>query len=156
MRGAHDDATPNANAMQISNLVALHLLTGKTAYLERAEAIPHAFAGDVGRNALGHSGMLAGVFDLLAPQQVVVIGPGTESSAGDLGRAPFRLSLPGAVQQRVKDVQAAGNPALTGKTAIDGTPTAYVCIGPQCSLPVTAPDALVTLLRQQRTAAGAS
>jgi uncharacterized protein YyaL (SSP411 family) len=42
MRGAHDDATPNANAIQLSNLVALHLLTGKQAYLDRANAIPQA------------------------------------------------------------------------------------------------------------------
>ena len=47
MRGAHDDATPNANAIMISNLVALHLLTGKPAYLERAHAIPQAFAADL-------------------------------------------------------------------------------------------------------------
>ena len=40
MRGAHDDATPNANAVMLSNLVALSLLTGKPAYLERAQAIP--------------------------------------------------------------------------------------------------------------------
>ena len=46
MRGAHDDATPNANAVMISNLVALNLLTGKPAYLERANAIPQAFAAD--------------------------------------------------------------------------------------------------------------
>jgi uncharacterized protein YyaL (SSP411 family) len=156
MRGAPDDATPNANAIQLSNLVALHLLTGKTAHLERAEAIPKAFAGDLGRNVLGHSGVVAGVFDLLAPQHVVVIGAGAKAAAGDLDRATFRLSLPGAVQQRVEEAQIPGNPALAGKTAIDGKATAYACIGPQCSLPVTAPDALVTLLRQQRTAPGVS
>ena len=38
--GAHDDATPNANAVMVSNLVALHLLTGKQAYLERAARHP--------------------------------------------------------------------------------------------------------------------
>ena len=73
MRGAHDDATPNANAVMISNLVALGLLTGKPAYLDRAEAIPQAFAADLGKNTLGHCGLLAGFYDLLAPQQVVVI-----------------------------------------------------------------------------------
>jgi uncharacterized protein len=37
-----------------------------------------------------------------------------------------------------------------GKTAIDGKPTAYVCIGPQCSLPVTDPAALVETIRAAR------
>ena len=36
MRGAHDDATPNANAIMVSNLVALFLLTGKAGVSRRA------------------------------------------------------------------------------------------------------------------------
>jgi uncharacterized protein len=152
MRSAHDDATPNANALMISNLVALSLLTGKQPYIERAQAIPDAFAPDLGRNALGHCGMLAGFFDLLAPQQVVVIASGAVNQAEPLTRAMFDLSLPGAVQQVVSPGAPLASPALAGKTAIDAKPTAYACIGPQCSLPVTDPDALLDLLRQQRAA----
>jgi hypothetical protein len=65
----------------------------------------------------------------------------------------FDLSLPGAVQQVLP---ASGLPAagpLAGKTAGGGKPTAYACLGPQCSLPVTEPEALVELLRQQRASA---
>jgi uncharacterized protein len=151
MRGAHDDATPNANAIQVSNLVALHLLTGKQVYLDRALAIPQAFAADLGRNALGHCGLLAGTFDLIAPQQVVVIEGQDEAASARLARAPFRLSLPGAVQQVVGASQLPASPALAGKTAISNQPTAYACIGPVCSLPLTNPDALLGLLREQRT-----
>jgi uncharacterized protein YyaL (SSP411 family) len=150
MRGAHDDATPNANAMQISNLVALNLLTGKQDYLDRAHAIPKAFAPDLARNSLGHCGLLAGFFDLLAPQHVVVIVP--DGGETTLPRAMFRLSLPGAVQQAITSGQPLAGPALAGKTAIHGKPTAYACIGPQCSLPVTGPEALLELLRKQRAA----
>lgn len=156
MRGAHDDATPNANAIMITNLVALHLLTGKQPYLERAHAIPKAFAADMGRNSLGHCGVLAGFFDLLSPQHVVVIAPGARNTSGDtpapLVRAMFGLSLPGAVQQVVDADHSLASPALAGKSMIGGLPTAYACIGPQCSLPVTTPDALLDLLRQQRSA----
>jgi len=35
-----------------------------------------------------------------------------------------------------------------GKTAIEGRPTAYVCRGPVCSLPVTDPDELEARLRE--------
>ena len=157
MRGAHDDATPNANAIMISNLVALHLLTGKPAYLDRAHAIPQAFAADLGKNTLGHCGLLAGFFDLLAPQHVVVIQPGaTTTPPPSSPRAMFELSLPGAVQQVVDAGQPLASPALAGKTAVDGKPTAYACLGPQCSLPVTDPDALLELLRTQRAAPAAS
>jgi uncharacterized protein YyaL (SSP411 family) len=48
--------------------------------------------------------------------------------------------------------QPLASPALAGKSAIDGKPTAYACIGPQCSLPLTDPAALLDLLGQQRTA----
>jgi hypothetical protein len=150
MRGAHDDATPNANAIQISNLVALHLLSGKQAYLDRALTMPQAFAADLGRNALGHCGLLAGTFDLIAPQQVVVIRAQDEAASARLARAPFRLSLPGAVQQVVDASQLPASPALAGKTAVSNQPTAYACIGPICSLPLTNPDALLDLLREQR------
>ena len=156
MRGAHDDATPNANAIMITNLVALGLLTGNPAYLDRAEAIPQAFAADSAKNTLGHCGLLAGFYDLLAPQQVVVIGSADAAASAKLARAMFKLSLPGAVQQVV--AEAALGPAglstagpLAGKTAQDGKPTAYACLGPQCSLPVTEPDALLEVLRRQRS-----
>jgi len=153
LRAAHDDATPNANALMVSNLVALHLLTGKPHYLERAHAIPQAFAGDLGRNALGHCGLLAGCFDLIAPQHVAVVDPGrAEAPAAPLARALFRLSLPGAVQQVVSEAGLPATGPLAGKTAVDGRPTAYACLGPACSLPVTDPDALLELLRRQRAA----
>jgi len=150
MRGAHDDATPNANAIQLSNLVALHLLTGKQAYLDRANAIPQAFAADLGRNTLGHCGLLAGTFDLIAPQHVVVIKTDDEAASTKLARAMLRLSLPGAVQQVVGGTQLPASPALAGKAAVNNLPTAYACIGPQCSLPLTNGDALIELLRTQR------
>ena len=154
MRGAHDDATPNANAVMISNLVALHLLTGKPAYLERANAIP---AGLRRRprpsNTLGHCGLLAGTFDLIAPQHVVVI---QTADAERLRQARPRHVRPVAARRgaagRRRAISCPRAGPLAGKTAVDGKPTAYACLGPQCSLPVTEPDALLELLRKQRVA----
>ena len=45
----------------------------------------------------------------------------------------------------------AGGAMSLGKTAEAGRPTAYACIGPKCSLPVTRPDELERLLREQRS-----
>jgi uncharacterized protein YyaL (SSP411 family) len=154
LRTAHDDATPNANGLMISNLVALGLITGKPAYLDRADAIPRAFAADLARSTLGHCGLLAGYYDLIAPQQVVVIETGDAGASAKLAQAVFKLSLPGAVAQVVPDA-AAGYPvagALAGKRAEAGRPTAYACIGPKCSLPVMQPDELERVLREQRIA----
>jgi uncharacterized protein YyaL (SSP411 family) len=157
LRGAHDDATPNANALMVSNLVALGLMTGKPAYLDRAEVIPQAFATDLAKNTLGHCGLIAGCYDLLAPQHVVVIQTADADASSKLTRAMFKLSLPGAIQQVVLETASgpAGLPAagpLAGKAAAGGLSTAYACLGPQCSLPVTEADALVVVLRGQRMA----
>ena len=61
-------------------------------------------------------------------------------------------SLPGAVEQVIPADQPLASPALAGKTALTGKPTAYACLGPKCSLPLTEPEALLELLRQQRAA----
>jgi uncharacterized protein len=150
LRGAHDDATPNANAIMVSNLVALFLLTGKQAFLERAQAIPVAFAADLARTAVAHCGLMAAAFDLLAPQHVMVIKTGSDPDAERLARAPLRLSLPGAVQQIVLTDQVPRVGPLAGKSTRDAKSTAYACLGPQCSLPVTQADELLALLRRQR------
>jgi uncharacterized protein YyaL (SSP411 family) len=160
MRSGHDDATPNANGMMISNLVALHLLTGKPSYLDRAEEIPRAFAPELARNLFGHCGLIAAVFDLIAPQHVVVIEPGlgdgsaslAAGASSPLARAMLDLSLPGAIQQVMPVGRPLASPALEGKTAVSGKPTAYACVGPQCSLPLSEPEALLELLRKQRAA----
>jgi uncharacterized protein YyaL (SSP411 family) len=149
--GAQDDATPNANAVMVSNLMALHLWTGSERYRERAEAILKAFAGELAENLVAHTGLLAAELDLLAPALVVLIVP----EGGDprpLRRALAEVSLPNAVVQEVR----AGEPLPSsspahGKGTIDGKPTAYVCIGPQCSLPVTEPAKLVEAIKAART-----
>jgi uncharacterized protein len=167
---AQDDAVPNANGLMVSNLAALYLWTGETKYRDRAEAIVKAFAGAVAENVFAHTGLLGAAFDLLAPAHIVIVVPeGGDGSA--LRRALADVSLPGAVVQDVREiasagssvnadpqpVSAAGTPLPSGspahgKRARDGKPTAYVCIGPQCSTPVTEPEALVATVKEARRA----
>jgi len=145
-----DEATPNANGTMVSNLVALYLWTGEERYRDRAEAILNGFAGALTANVLAHAGLLASSLDLIAPAHVVLIAP----EGGDvraLSRGLAEMSLPGVVVQEMREGEALpeSSPAH-GKTAIDGKPTAYVCIGPQCSLPVTEPGALVDTVKAAR------
>jgi uncharacterized protein YyaL (SSP411 family) len=147
LRNAHDDATPNANGIMISNLVALHLLTDKPDYITRAEAITTAFSADLARNLISHCGLVASIFDLNTPQQTAIVG----GDAALLQAALHAVSMPGALELAVPDTTYLdASPLLQGKTAVDSKVTAYVCIGPQCSLPVTAADAFARLLREQR------
>jgi uncharacterized protein YyaL (SSP411 family) len=145
---ALDDATPNANGTMVSNLMALYLWSGEERYRDRAEAILRGFGGDLSRNVFAQTGLLTGALDLLAPAQIVIVVP-EGGDARALRRALANVSLPGVVMQEVREGESLSSPAH-GKTAIGGKPTAYVCIGPQCSRPVTEPVALVETVKEVR------
>jgi uncharacterized protein YyaL (SSP411 family) len=156
-----DEATPNANGTMVSALTALHLWTGDEHYRRRAEAILRGFARAMGENVLAHAGLLASTIDVAAPALIVLIVP-EGGDAMELRRALSDASLPNVVVQEVRAGDASvesGTGALPesspahGKTAVEGKPTAYVCIGPQCSLPVTEPARLVETVKAARQVA---
>jgi uncharacterized protein YyaL (SSP411 family) len=134
-----DDATPNANAVMVTNLLALSLRTGETRYAERAYEILRAF------------GLLSASVDAMAPALIVFVVPKGQST-DDMRAALRNISLPDAVIQEVEDGAALpSNSPAHGKTAIDGKRTAYICLGPQCSLPVTEPARLLETIRTSRS-----
>ncbi|HEX2840663.1 thioredoxin domain-containing protein [Hyphomicrobium sp.] len=137
LRTATDDATPSANATMLTNLVNIGTLTGEQRFVERAEAISRAFSGDLSRNLTGHTGLLAAAIDLLSPQLVVLV-KGTDDSATDIRNALHGVSMPGTLELETTDeVQNLGPEVLRGKKTDGGRTTAYACVGPQCSPPVT-------------------
>jgi uncharacterized protein YyaL (SSP411 family) len=151
-----DDATPNANGTMVSNLMALYLWTGDERYRDRTEGLVRAFADAVSRNVFAHTGLLTGAIDLNAPAHIVIVVP-QRGDARELRRALSDVSLPGAVVQEIREGESlSANSPAHGKTALDGKPTAYVCIGPQCSAPVADPAALVETVRAARATSGQS
>jgi uncharacterized protein YyaL (SSP411 family) len=152
LRSAMDDAAPNANAMMVSNLAALSVLTGEERYTERSEEIVRAFSGDLARNLAAHAGMLGAAIDLIAPQLVVIVVDGAQASS-PLVDVLARNSLPGAVELVIRaNAVALKAPAVAGKPIIDGKSTAYYCLGRECSPATTDPAALREGLKRQRMA----
>ena len=149
LRSASDDATPNANAIMISNLVAIAMLTGEAKYAERASAILAAFGSDLGRNVIAHTGLLAATIDLIAPQQVVLAGRDLKGGNA-LIEAIRTISLPGALQYGLDGVTRSDLPALRNKQTVNGQAAAYACLGPRCSQPLTDPVELYRTLKAQR------
>jgi uncharacterized protein YyaL (SSP411 family) len=145
-----DEATPNANGTMVSNLMALYLWTGEARYRDRAETILRGFAGAMSENVLAHAGLLAATIDVAAPALIVLMVP-EGGDARELRGALRDVSLPNVVVQEVRAGESLpdSSPAH-GKAAIDGKPTAYVCIGPQCSLPVTDAVALAETVKAAR------
>lgn len=147
LKAASDDAAPNANAIQLSNLISLAALTGDAEYDERARQLMKVFAPAVALGPIGHCGLLAAELDLDRLVQVAVSITDVTALRDELQQ----LSIPGALEF----VAGSGVPAgpgslLNGKTAINGKSTAYVCTGPVCSAPIHDPEALQEALRRAR------
>jgi uncharacterized protein YyaL (SSP411 family) len=107
-------------------------------------------------NLAAHTGLLAASMDLLAPQLVVVAATGGDDGNRELLQQLHALSMPGAAELTVTAPASptAAQPsiaALDGKSTIDGKSAAYVCIGPECSLPVTSAEALRNLIVELRS-----
>jgi uncharacterized protein len=149
---ARDDAVPSANTMMLTNLMQLFLLTGDIAYRDRAEAVRASFLGEVAAAPIQHTGFLANAMDVIAPQ-MVVIGEDRSGDGADLMRAVLALALPGALIYRLslagEDAVSVG---LAGKHAGASGAAAYVCLGPQCSPPITKTQAFVEALQAGRRA----
>ncbi|MBM3569685.1 MAG: thioredoxin domain-containing protein [Alphaproteobacteria bacterium] len=146
-RHARDNATPSGNGMMAANLARLWHLTGEAAWRDRAEATIGAFAGELRKNAFGLCSLIEGFSLLTEAVQVAVIGRRGEESTERLLRAVWRAPQPLLVLSAIEpgsDLPST-HPAR-GKTQIAARPTAYVCVGQACSLPVTAPESLANLL----------
>ena len=150
LRPGSDDATPNANAIMLSNLAALAALTGEARYAERAAQTLSAFAGDIRSNIVAHTGLLAAAVDLFAPQQVVIAGRDLDGGK-DLMEVIRSISLPGALLYALDAGSSSELPALQGKQPVNRRATAYACLGPQCSAPLTDATELTKTLKRQRS-----
>ncbi|MCH9764606.1 MAG: thioredoxin domain-containing protein [Alphaproteobacteria bacterium] len=151
LKMAADDATPNANAVMLSNLMRLFLITGDAAYEARATDLCAAFAADVAANLVAHSGFVAACLDQIAPQQSVITSPATASN-DVLPDLLNTVSLPGAFEYRVDNHANSDLPVgLSDKSPRTDQETAYCCVGPQCAPPTTEGDEFLRLLKQTRS-----
>ncbi len=139
----HDSAQPSGNGVMLEALARLHYLTGESSYLERAEALIRAFAGELERNFVPLATLLNAVETLHRGLQVVIVGRHGEADTDALLRAVQARCLPERILQVVAPEGALpeSHPAA-GKKQEDGRATAYVCRGPSCSLPLTSPESL--------------
>lgn len=136
-RNAHDNATPSGNGTMAHVYGRLGLLTGKAGFTDKADAILKAFGGEVTRNFVPLTTLLS-AWDLLAdPVEVVVVGDPADPATAALRRAAFLAGHPDRVVLSVAPGASlpTEHPAH-GRTQVS-VPTAYVCRGRVCSLPIT-------------------
>jgi hypothetical protein len=142
-----DNAVPSGNGTMVEVLARLFFITGETRYRDRAEALIRLFSGDKPQYLLSVPGLLTAAELLDAAVQVVLIGEAGDPRTAAMRRAALTAPLALRVFSHVTTDRPlpAGHPAA-GKTAIDGRPTVYVCVGPTCSSPLSEPEPLQAFL----------
>jgi uncharacterized protein YyaL (SSP411 family) len=135
---AADSAVPAGNGTLVGLLARLAILTGEERYRHRAEAIVEAFSGEIARNFFPLATLLNNIEILQKPLQIVLAGEKRDPGFQSLHRAVCDVSLPNRIVLRLApEASLPQNHPAFGKGMIGGKPTAYVCEGPICSLPIT-------------------
>ena len=171
-----DNATPSGLTSLATALISYAALSGSTRHREAAERALSTVAPLVTRHArftgwacAASEALLAGPLEIaIAAAPDVATRPGSgeagatsptaaaagtngdragpvPASAGPLIRVAWRTNSPGAVVV-VGEPGRSGVPLLADRPLLAGKPTAYVCRGFVCDLPVTEPAALARQL----------
>ena len=143
-----DNAVPSGNAMAVTVLLRLAALTGEGRYRDAAEAglrlvaelapTPSDILRPVARRARLRPGR--GRRDRDRRRS----GPGRDRAPAGGGPAGFR---PHQVVALAEDPAPSSIELLGDRFQLDGQPTAFVCHGFACRLPVTEPEALAANAR---------
>jgi len=140
----HDNAVPPGNGVMVEVLARLYFITGDNAYRVRAEQLITACTPKEEKSGGEQLTLSAGFEFLQTAAQIVIIGePIIERSrGGSLTRKVIEAGLGCRLLIHVDGDESllAGHPAH-GKPAIDGLPTAYVCVSQTCGLPITNAEA---------------
>ncbi len=137
-KSAADHATPAGNGVAADVIARLYYLTGKAAYRERAAALIAGFSGETSHNLFPLATLLNASETLQRATQIVIVGARGTPDTEAMFRAAITAPRPGrliTVQPPAADLPD-GHPAA-GKGQQDGAATAYVCVGPECSFPLT-------------------
>jgi uncharacterized protein len=149
---AFDGSIPSGNSVAARDLLRLHHYTGKTGYLERAEALLRLNAGQMREQPFGFGNMLcAADFYVQKPLEIVIVGEPESPETETLLRGIREVCVPNRTLTRVDPAHSEHLPALLqGKGQIDGKPTVYVCHNMTCAAPVTAWADVEPLLQRDR------
>ena len=129
-----DDATPNPNAVAAGNLVRLAVLTGDSAWRDKADRLIEGILSAAGRNLFGHTTLLNALDLRLRAAEIVVTNE-------KLAQAALKLPFIDRIVLRAHSAAdlPATHPAQEKLKAAAGA-AAFICVGETCSLPVTSPD----------------
>jgi len=149
-RELQDGATPSGNALLADTLLRLAHLTGRNDYRQTAAGILRAMSAPLHEAPLGFGRMLGAANRYLSPEREIVLA-GDRSDQGvaalfDEMTSHYEPLAVRAWADPADDDLTALLPLTADRVAAGGRPTAYVCHDHTCSLPVTDPSGLRSLL----------
>jgi uncharacterized protein len=137
-----DEATPNHNAVAAQNLIRLAVLAGDDRYREKADRLIAAIAPQAVENLYMHMALINAVDLRLRAAEIVVTGEGPHAE----GLLDAARKMPPLDRIVLHAGAAAALPArhpARDKIAAASEPSAFVCVGETCSLPVSDPAGLI-------------
>jgi uncharacterized protein YyaL (SSP411 family) len=138
-----DNAVPSGNAMAALVLLRLAAWTGEVRYRDAADAAFRTVTAYLERYPTGFAQWLVALDLAFAPAvEVAIVGDPDDPATRALTAETTRGFRPHQVVAVSSTPQTSAIPLLADRTAIEGRPTAYVCRGFVCRLPVTDPAAL--------------
>jgi len=150
LKDEQDQSIPSGTGIMASNLLRLYTMTEQPDLLNIAEKIFTKYEGRYISNPHGFASHLIALdFYLTKPQEVIVVSPPGDNYE-NLLTGIWQNYIPNkvlAIEQPASSTSFFAESLFEGRTAIDGTATAYVCHNFSCSLPVTSSAELLKLLK---------
>ena len=148
----HDNATPTGNGVMVGVLARLYYITGEEKYRIRAEEIVRIFCGAETQPMIAMPVLLSGYELLEKAVQTVIVGDRNIDATQALLEIAFTAPVPNQILMQLDpDMPLPTNHPAEGKGQIDNKPTAYVCMGQTCSLPITEANELRDALNSNTT-----
>jgi uncharacterized protein YyaL (SSP411 family) len=142
-KDVQDNAVPSGNAMAATVLVRLHAWTGESTYRTAAERAMRLVVPFVARFPTGFAQWLTAMDLALRPiAEVAIVGRSDDPATAALVAETRRGYRPNQVLAVAADAGVSAIPLLADRVQVEGRPTAFVCRGFACRLPVTAPEGL--------------
>ncbi len=149
-RNIFDNALPSGSSAAAHVLLHLARLTDNKGYESLATTAIRSVQGLIVRYPSGFGNWLCALdFYLSKPKEIAVVGQPEDPAMISLMSAINLRYLPNKILAGAnpdESSQIIGIPLLQDRTMIENKPTAYVCEGNVCQIPVTDPDALADLL----------
>ena len=154
---AYDGAEPSGSSVALLSVLRLHTFTSDDRWRAIAERALISLSGTLTENPLALTETLLAVdYANDEAREIAIVWPGdaTMASAAPLLDVLRRTFVPNRAIAAAceSEVAALGAlvPWIADKSALDGRPTAYVCVHGRCDLPVHEPEALVASLARAR------